>query len=163
MSTGTVFVSRPAIEGFVNFYFLPFHQNIDKSSQQSETEFCRLKMLKTNIVLLFQKMRFYILSTIFYVYKILVSNSNFIYFSDDGTKVGFICTFCTVADGALIFPTPLFSQLQGWPGCQKILFSCSFLKFTQFWLNSSAKTQQIYLSKKKLDFLTPRPSLKLWK
>ena len=39
----------------------------------------------------------------------------------------------------------------------------SFLKFTQFCLNSSAKTEQIYLSKKKLYFLTPSPSLNLWK
>ena len=28
----------------------------------------------------------------------------------------------TVSDRALIFPTPLLSQLQGWPGCQKIQF-----------------------------------------
>ena len=28
----------------------------------------------------------------------------------------------TVSDRALIFPTPLLSQLQGWPGCQKINF-----------------------------------------
>ena len=28
----------------------------------------------------------------------------------------------TVSDRALIFPTPLLSQLQGWPGCQKIIF-----------------------------------------
>ena len=30
--------------------------------------------------------------------------------------------YITVSDRALIFPTPLLSQLQGWPGCQKIQF-----------------------------------------
>lgn len=37
-----------------------------------------------------------------------------------------VLTYCahsiTVSDRALIFPTPLLSQLQGWPGCQKIQF-----------------------------------------
>ena len=35
----------------------------------------------------------------------------------------------TVSDRALIFPTPLLSQLQGWPGCQKTLFFIVFLIF----------------------------------
>ena len=30
--------------------------------------------------------------------------------------------FATVSDRALIFPTPLLSQLQGWPECQKSIF-----------------------------------------
>ena len=36
--------------------------------------------------------------------------------------LGRLTSKSTVSDRALIFPTPLLSQLQGWPGCQKIQF-----------------------------------------
>ena len=38
----------------------------------------------------------------------------------------------TVSDRALIFPTPLLSQLQGWPGCQKIQFFFSQINLFSF-------------------------------
>ena len=39
-----------------------------------------------------------------------------------GLPTYYCVCLATVSDRALIFPTPLLSQLQGWPGCQKIQF-----------------------------------------
>ena len=43
-----------------------------------------------------------------------------------------VCLQLTVSDRALIFPSPLLSQLQGWPGFQKIKFFFSQINLFSF-------------------------------
>ena len=55
-----------------------------------------------------------------------IGNTQIIHTEETGITLR---TIGLVSDRALIFPIPLLSQLQGWPGCQKIQF---FLQINLF-------------------------------
>ena len=60
--------------------------------------------------------------------------------------------YITVSDRALIFPITLLSQLQGWPGCQKIQFFFSQINLLSFCARIEPKLSKLQKTVRKEGF-----------